>query len=750
MKLARAIQLLLLVSLVLAGCGPLDVFTLRKLHDGVSQTTPLNDGVTQTTPLLMGEVRLASGEPAVGVKVTAYVSTYQVSSTGESTTPAEGWTDASGRFRLKDVPLGVNTVEAVATEDSKAMRMNVAVGVGARLNLDPLVLQPTGTITGRVTADGGVNLLGTTVFIPGTQYMAMTAENGTYTIHHVPVGTYEVAAMRQTYATTVVTGVAVQPKTSVQAPEIALRLDAPVLESLSQANGGAGSEIVLRGRNFGASKNTVLTVTFGNVLATRAERLSDTEIRAWVPDGGQSGMVVVRSNGVASNALSFHVIAHLRVIPQYAGLYVGDRQAFDVEALDPLGMTVPTPFFAWELGADFLGSLSKAGELVTREAGWSEVRARSGKVTGLASVGVTPFQISPPTYANSLPGAAGHVVARPEGLYYTHRTGGRIYFEPPGGARKVVVGTGETGFSRDGTPALDAKLNLPEGLAVDDAGNVYFTERGNHLVRVVPRTDTLVAGRLLEAGKVYTVAGNGQIGFSGDGGQATAATLNAPTAVILGEGGGLLAGGTLLVSDSENGRIREVANDGTIATVIGGGKSLLSSEGVLAKTYGGGVGYQLARDSAGNLAFTRNSQVLFYCLVGGTYFGSMMRAGHVYSVAGTGESGFDGDGLATELRVWAPAGLAFDARGTLYFCDAGTSGVRALTAAGQLRWLAGALLPSTARLTPTIVEISPATAVKISPYSLSVRGDGALVVGDVTRLHFDVLELREPWPPQSQ
>ncbi|MNR89107.1 NHL repeat protein [compost metagenome] len=312
------------------------------------------------------------------------------------------------------------------------------------------------------------------------------------------------------------------------------------------------------------------------------------------------------------------------------------------------------------------------------------------------------------------------------------------------------MGTGENGLSPDGTPALEAKLNLPDGLAVDEEGNLYFTEWGNHLVRVVPRSNTVMAGRSLEAGRIYTVAGTGHQGFSGDGGLATAASLNNPSAVVLGERGGLLAEGTLLVSDAENGRIREIANDGTISTVIGGGSSPLSTEGTLARGYGGGVDFQLARDAAGNLAFSRNAQVVFYCRVGGRYFGRMMSAGHVYRVAGTGEIGFDGDGPATERKVWAPRGMAFDARGNLYFCDEGSRGIRGLTVNGQLRWLAGMAAPSGGSDPYILAAESPATAVIIRPYSLAFRGDGALLLGDWARLRFDVLELREPWPPHSQ
>jgi len=731
MRLARAFQLLLLVSLVLAGCGPLDVFTLRKLHDGVSQTTPLNDGVTQTTPLVMGEVRLASGEPAVGVKVTAYVSTYQVSSTEASTAPAEDWTDASGRFRLKDVPLGVNTVEAVATEESKAIRMNVAVGVGARLNLDPLVLQPTGTITGRVTADGGVNLLGTTVFIPGTQYMAMTAENGSYTIHHVPVGTYEVAAMRQTYATTVVTGVAVQPKTSVQAPEIALRLDAPVLESLSQANGGAGSEIVLRGRNFGASKNTVLTVTFGNVLATRAERLSDTEIRAWVPDGAQSGMVVVRSNGVASNALSFHVIASLRVSPYYVGLYVGDRQPFDVEALDTRGLRVDRPFVSWGLEGPQAGTLDANGNFEGNGEGWSRIRATSGEVSGLAAVGVSRYRLS------SLAPAFDHRQIRlrmaaegPDGQWLlSDWMSDSLYLQDAQGGLTRLAGGVAGAFSPDGTLASEASLHNPAGVAMDADGNVYVAESDAHRIRVIPRQDGTLFGREVRAGRLYTLAGTDTPGYNGDG-EATERSLYHPKGLILDRDG------SLIWVDSGNRRIRRLTHAGRIVTLVGGGGAAYAGSEMDPHRYGDVIGPTISRDAAGNLYFHNapsevGVRLFMLCRQDGMYFGRARQAGMLYALTGLPESGYSGDGIALQTRLMSPGIHLVAPSGELFISERGGRILRRLDAQGVLTTVAGAYLPEVALTVPAVALPAPATAPLLSIVYLRAAADGTMRIGDL-------------------
>jgi hypothetical protein len=703
----------------------------------------LNDGVTQTTPLVMGEVRLASGEPAANVRVVSYVTDTRLLAAGSGAASLETWTDASGHFRLVDPPMGMNTIEAEASADSKAIRMNVPVTVGARLSLEAMTLLPTGAITGQVLAEGAPDQMGTTVFIPGTQYVAITGPNGAYTLNHVPVGTYEVAAMRQTFATTVVVGVTVQPRKTVQAPEIVLSLDAPVLDALSHGNGGAGTEVVLRGRNFGASKNTVLSVSFGATQATTFTRVSDTEIRVTVPQGALSGPVLVRSNGVASNALDFQVIASLSVKPYYAGLYVGDRQKFDVEARDGLGAVVPDPFFAWELGSPFLGTLTEQGELTAREEGWSKILAASGNVQGFAAVGVTPFAIAPARPpGEALSGVIGQLVTRPEGLYFTQVTGNRISFRDSAGIQHVLAGTGERGFSPDGTPALEAKLYFPDGLARDARGNLYFSEKGHHLVRVIPRYDTTFAGRAMKAGMLYTLAGTGAAGSNGDGGPAWEASLNAPAALELGANGGLLLGGSLLIMDSQNRRIREVANDGTIATVLGGGGQAVTAEGVGALAYGGNVGSWLGRDEAGNLVFSNYSQLLFHCRVAGTYFGRAMTAGRIYPVAGKTVTGFDGDGPGLAVRLWSPRNMAFDRGGNVYFLEDGTGGIRVLRADGNVRWVGGMMLPTDSRSTTSFTEGDPATSMKLAPKCLGIRADGSLVVGDDLGLRFHDLSWR--------
>jgi uncharacterized protein (TIGR03437 family) len=117
---------------------------------------------------------------------------------------------------------------------------------------------------------------------------------------------------------------------------------------------------------------------------------------------------------------------------------------------------------------------------------------------------------------------------------------------------KTVAGNGTAGYTSDGGLATLSALNGPRGLAVDLAGNLYIADTANHRIR---KLDT--------HGLLTTVAGNGIAGFSGDGGPAISAELNAPRGVAVD------SAGNLYIADYLNSRIREVVN-GKIRTIAGG------------------------------------------------------------------------------------------------------------------------------------------------------------------------------------
>ncbi|MFW6088269.1 MAG: hypothetical protein ACODAB_00865, partial [Gemmatimonadota bacterium] len=144
----------------------------------------------------------------------------------------------------------------------------------------------------------------------------------------------------------------------------------------------------------------------------------------------------------------------------------------------------------------------------------------------------------------------------PEGrLVVADRQERRIWrIDPANGSMTALAGTGTNAASPDGTPAAEASLQDPRGVAVDVDGTVYFTERTGHRVRYIDGS-----------GALQTLAGTGVDGFSGDGGPAADAQVSAP--------GGLgIGAGILYLADSGNDRIRAIDLDaGTIETVAGNG-----------------------------------------------------------------------------------------------------------------------------------------------------------------------------------
>ena len=137
------------------------------------------------------------------------------------------------------------------------------------------------------------------------------------------------------------------------------------------------------------------------------------------------------------------------------------------------------------------------------------------------------------------------------------------------GVITTVAGNGTLSFSGDGGPATSSGLNHPSGVTVDTLGNVFIADRFNHRVRRVDGT----------TGLIETVAGNGTPGFSGDGGSATSASLKIPQGVAVDPAG------NVFVADTDNNRIRRVdAVTGVITTIAGNGEAGFSVDGGPATT----------------------------------------------------------------------------------------------------------------------------------------------------------------------
>lgn len=327
----------------------------------------------------------------------------------------------------------------------------------------------------------------------------------------------------------------------------------------------------------------------------------------------------------------------------------------------------------------------------------------------------------------------------------------------PSGVVTVVAGNGSFGYSGDGGPATSAQLFFPNDTGLDSAGNLYIADSGNNVIRKV---DT--------AGIITTVAGDGTAGFSGDGGRATAAELNFPSAVeadssgnlyicdlannraravnpsgiintVAGNGRfeagpdgrpptqveiGLVEGvattrdGSVYVADVVNSTIRKVSPDGVVTTVAGTFTSGYSGDGGPATSAQLNGARDVALDAVGNLyiADTDNSRVR-----------KVDSAGIITTVAGTGVSGFSGDGgPATAAQINSPRGVEIAPSGNLYIADSGNACVREVNSAGVITTVAG-----TGGVAGNSGDGGPATSALLSyPEGVAFDGVGNYYIAD--------------------
>jgi sugar lactone lactonase YvrE len=226
----------------------------------------------------------------------------------------------------------------------------------------------------------------------------------------------------------------------------------------------------------------------------------------------------------------------------------------------------------------------------------------------------------------------------------------------------TIAGNTSASSLGDGGLAFFALLDGPVDLAMDGNGNLFVCDKNHFRIRKI---DT--------AAVISTIGGNGTLGFSGDGGPATAASIHTSGITVDRHG-------NIYLGEYNGGRVRKITSAGNISTFAGTGVAGYTGDGGPASAAKISLPSYLAVDNSGNIYISCNNNCIR----------KVDTAGIISTFAGTGTLGFSGDGgpaLAAQISI--PSGLAFDRAGNLYFGDVQNQRIRKISTSGIISTIAG-------------------------------------------------------------
>ena len=293
------------------------------------------------------------------------------------------------------------------------------------------------------------------------------------------------------------------------------------------------------------------------------------------------------------------------------------------------------------------------------------------------------------------------------GLYVTEVGNHRVlYVNRKTGKLTTVAGTGTKGFAGDGGPATAATLNEPYEVRFDADGNMYFVEMMNHVVR---RVDA-------KTGQIQTIAGTGELGYSGDNGPATEASFNRPHSITLDS-----TTGSLYIADIGNHRIRRVdLASGKVESIAGTTQKKLPQEGQAAR------GTPVLGPRA---LFLEGDRLWVALREGHSVWYIDLKQGTWHHVAGTGKKGFTGDGGSAKLATFnGPKGIAVGPKGHVYVVDTENHAIRKIDPVNDVITTIAGMGPKQGG---GAGDGGPATKAQLArPHGICVDAAGKVYIGD--------------------
>ena len=344
-------------------------------------------------------------------------------------------------------------------------------------------------------------------------------------------------------------------------------------------------------------------------------------------------------------------LLHAQVISTFAGGF-GAGAAANAELHSPLAIT-----------SDHAGNIyiADAGNNIVRK-----IDHASGITTVIAGNGCNEdYGDSGPATEAAIYLPSGLAIDVAGNLYIADNENSVIRKVNTSGIITTIAGSGSIhGFSGDNGPAINALLNVPAGVAVDDSGNVYIADENNNRVR-----------KINTAGIITTIAGTGSPGYSGNGSAAIAARLHNPVGVAVD------GAGNIYVADMYNSAIRKINTSGIISTIAGNGTAGYTGDGGAATSAQLFFPTSVFVDGAGNVYIGDNQNNVIR---------KVDNSGIITTIAGNATNGFSGDsGPAVSASLSLPYGVTVDSAGNIYIADQGNNRVRMVNSSGSISTFAG-------------------------------------------------------------